>query len=325
MRFDRLLMMSLLQRGSGLFTSLKSRPGGRPPFEGVYVYLLALLAGYAIADLSVLSIRPSMLPSQALPAKPDQFRQGKVSALQDYDSILARNILNSDGKIPPALTKEGAEDGAQETEGPAQLSQLPLGLEGTIVHANPARSLATINNRTKSEIKTLSPGQELDRIIMITKVERRKVTFRNLNNNRLEYIEIPKDQKITFGAKAPQVGGGVEIQKRGEYDFVVSRTEINKYTSDLPSILQQARMVPNIVPGSGGKVDGFRFVTIQPGSIYEKLGFRPMDVIKGVNGEPVNSPTKAMELYNALKTENRIALVIERNGREEKFSYDVTE
>jgi general secretion pathway protein C len=48
-----------------------------------------------------------------------------------------------------------------------------------------------------------------------------------------------------------------------------------------------------------------------------------MDVIKAVNGEAVNSPTKAMELYNALRSENQISLVIERNGREETFRYNI--
>ena len=48
-----------------------------------------------------------------------------------------------------------------------------------------------------------------------------------------------------------------------------------------------------------------------------------MDVIKSVNNEPVNSPTKAMELYNALKSEGKIRLSVERNGREETFNYNI--
>ncbi len=50
-----------------------------------------------------------------------------------------------------------------------------------------------------------------------------------------------------------------------------------------------------------------------------------MDVIKSVNGEDVNSPTKAMELYNALRTDNKINLVIERNGQNQNFTYNVPE
>ena len=57
---------------------------------------------------------------------------------------------------------------------------------------------------------------------------------------------------------------------------------------------------PILSQGSGGQVDGFTLVDIMPGSIYEQLGLQRNDVIKGVNGEGVNSPTKAMELYKSL-------------------------
>jgi general secretion pathway protein C len=206
------------------------------------------------------------------------------------------------------------------------LSQLPLKLEGTLVHSNPKKSVATITLKTKNEARAFMADADVEGMARIVRIERRKVVFRNMNNNRLEYIDIPKDSAVTFGVKDPVTNaGGSEVMQKGDFDFTMRRGDIAKYTTDLGSILQQARMVPNIVPGSGGRVDGFRFVAIQPGSIYEKLGFKPMDVIKKVNGEDVNSPTKAMELYNALKSEGRISLSVERNGREEQFKYDITE
>jgi general secretion pathway protein C len=164
---------------------------------------------------------------------------------------------------------------------------------------------------------------EIENIARITKIERRKVIFRNLNNNRLEFIEIPKDSAMTFGVNQPAAPAAGGIAKKNDFEFTVDQALITAQTADLGAVLQQARMVPNIVPGTGGQVQGFRFVAIQPGSVYEKLGFKPMDVIKKVNGEDVNSPTKAMELYNALKTEGRITLSVERNGRDETFIYNV--
>jgi general secretion pathway protein C len=168
-------------------------------------------------------------------------------------------------------------------------------------------------------------GEEIESMARVTKIERRKIVFRNLNNQRLEYIEIPKNASVTFGMKAPAAANAGEVQHDGQFTFTMRRSILSKYTSDMGAVLQQARMVPNIVPGSGGRVNGFRFVAIQPGSIYEKLGFKPMDVIKAVNGEAVNSPTKAMELYNALKSDNRISLTIERNGQDVPFTYNVTD
>jgi general secretion pathway protein C len=303
------------------FDSVKG--GGRPPFEAVYVYLFAAFLGYILSDLSILSYRPSMLPTEAPPAKVTGPSRARQANKLDYESIADRNLFNSDGKIPPPISAEGGGEG--EADRPAILSQLPLKLEGTIVHADTKKSVASINLRNKNETQVLRLDEEIDGIARITKIERRRVTFRNLANSRLEYIEIPKDEKINFGLKSPRVSGGSEIEKRGEFDFSLRRDDLSKYTANLSEILNQARMVPNIVPGSGGRVEGFRFVSINPGSIFEKLGFKTMDVIKSVNGEMVNSPTRAMEFYNTLKSANNIQLGVERNGRDENFGYTVTD
>lgn len=303
-----------------IFSSLPKGSKGRPPFEAFYIYILALLCGYLLSDLGVLFVRPSLLPTQPPPVRPPRQMPNTFVSEQQYSKIVDRNVFNADRKIPPALTSEDGEGGADVAP---VASQLPLKLEGTLVHSNPKRSVASISVKTKNEVKAYSVDQDIENMARVTGIERRKVIFRNLNNNRLEFIEIPMETAVTFGVKepAPTQSGG--ILKKGEFEFTVDQAIINAQTADLGAVLQQARMVPNILPGSGGQVQGFRFVAIQPGSIYETLGFKPMDVIKKVNGEDVNSPTKAMELYNALKTEGRIILSVERNGRDETFTYNV--
>jgi len=306
---------------ASLFSGLQKRGAkDRPPFEAFYVYILALFFGYLLSDLGILYVRPSLLPTQPPPSRPTRMAHTSFSNPTQYAKMEKRNVFNQDGVIPPPITAEGAENRLVDAD-PVP-TQLPVKLEGTLVHANPKKSVATLMLKSKNQTQSFMVDSEIDGMARVTKIERRKVIFRNLNNNRLEYIDIPKDTALTFGVKDPKVQGE-EVLRRGDFDFTVRRADINKYTADLGSILQQARMVPNIVPGSGGRVDGFRFVAIQPGSIYEKLGFKPMDVIKKVNKDEVNSPTKAMELYNALKTESRLELTVERNGREETFKYDI--
>lgn len=274
--------------------------------------------------MGILYVRPSLLPTQPPPSRPARQIKSNITDVTRYFPIRDRNIFNEDGMIPPKLSS--GDTGNTLADNEPVPSQLPLKLEGTLVHSNNKKSVATITLKTKNEARAFMVDYDIDGMAQIVKIERRKVIFRNLNNSRLEYIDIPKDTAVTFGVKDPVVAGGSEeVAKKGEFDFTMRRGDVAKYTADLGAVLQQARMVPNIVPGSGGKVDGFRFVAIQPGSIYEKLGFKPMDVIKKVNGDDVNSPTKAMELYNALKSEGRIKLTVERNGREENFNYDVIE
>lgn len=313
--------MGLFDRNK-MFTTFNKGSKGRPPFEAAYIYILAILTGYLIADLGTVYVRPAMLPTQAPPSKPMKQPKVTFTTVEQYAEITNRNIFNADGKVPPEISSESG--GGDFIDAPPVASQLPLKLEGTLVHANPKKSVASVMLKSKNEVQAFMIDYEIEGMARITAIERRKVIFRNLNNQRLEYIDIPKDNAVTFGVKDPKVAGE-EVKREGEFDFTMSRSDIAKYTGDLGSILQQARMVPNIVPGSGGRVDGFRFVAIQPGSIYEKLGFKPMDVIKSVNNEPVNSPTKAMELYNALKSEGKIRLSVERNGREETFNYNIAD
>lgn len=321
--FAKLKSMGLFSSGK-VFSSWQKGNKNRPPFEAFYLYILAVLIGYFITDLGGLFIRPGMLPTQPPPAKPSKAPSFTYTNVNDYAKIQSRNIFNQDGKIQPAFSADGAPGEGGLTNAEPVPSQLPFKLEGTLVHANPAKSVASINVKSRNETIAVMVDGNIENMATITKIERRKVIFINNNLRRLEYIDIPRDSAVTFGVKDP-TPTGEDVQRKGEFDFTMRRGDIAKYTSDLGSILQQARMVPNIVPGSGGRVEGFRFVAIQPGSIYEKLGFKPMDVIKGVNGEEVNSPTKAMELYNALKSEGHINLTVERNGRTETFNYNIAE
>ena len=300
------------------------KQGDRPPWEGAYPYLIALLVGYFIADYSVLSLRPSMISTQLPPPRPPKMGNMAVMDRNQYNVITDRNIFNADGVIAPPLSAGGQGEGQQDL--PAVLSQLPIKLEGTMVHANPKKSIATVGLKSKNETKAVMVNDELEGLAKITKIERRRITFRNLSGGRLEYIEIPKEGTLSFGLQdKTHTVNTDEVMKQGEFEFAMKRSDLNKYLTDLSKVLNEARMVPNIVPGTGGKVEGFRFVSINPGSVYEKLGFKPMDVIKSVNGDMVNSPTKAMELYNALKSEKNITMQVERDGRLENFRYNVSD
>ena len=127
--------------------------------------------------------------------------------------------------------------------------------------------------------------------------------------------------KVSFGSGAPTVTGK-EVQKTGDNNFMIKRADLLKYTNDLSSILMQARAVPNREPGTGN-INGFRLLDMQPGSIYEQLGLQRMDVIKSVDGTPVDSPAKAMELYNTLKNSPKVSLQVERNGKTETMTYNI--
>jgi general secretion pathway protein C len=312
--------MGILEKFQILRSSIKLG-SARPPFEKYYVLLFAMLIGYTLSDLGLMYVRPMMLPSEAPPLKQNRVVRTQFQTLADYDVIRNRNIFNEDGLIPAPLGAK-PEDENDFLNRPAVPSQLPIQLLGTIVHYNPKMSIATVNVTSKGTSASYKVDEEVEGLAKITLIERKKLTFINLNNNRPEYIEIPDDAVLNFGLQAgPQQSSGL-IEQKGKFEFSIRRTDLDGLTQNLSSLLQQARMEPVFSPDGIG-VEGFRFVTIQPGSVYEKLGFKVGDMIRSVNGEAVNSPTKAMEMYNVLKSSNFVQLGVEREGREERFNYSI--
>lgn len=290
--------------------------------EPYYPYVFATLVAFAIADNIVLSIRPAMLPEGAPPSRPPVRVADNAPTRGGYNTIISRNIFSFEGTIPDALVAKGETAKPDENQIPVP-SSLPLNLIGTIVHSNPDKSVATIEIKGKNQTLAFRPKNDIEGFATLVKIERNKVIFRNLNSNRLEYIETKLANKLSFKGSAPKVEAPKgDVIQSAPNQFQVKRSDLLKYTNNLASILQEARSVPNRNPTTG-EVDGFRILDFKPGSIYEQLGLQRMDVIKGVNGEPVDSPAKAMELYNALKTSDKVMLSIERNGKTENFDYNV--
>lgn len=319
-RLLHFIEMSIIDKLQPLLTRLKNVA----PKAAIAKYnslIVSLLLGYIIADLTILYFRPMMLPTQAPPIRQQQPTRVALQNFGDYEVITKRNIFNEDGKIPPALGAE--EGGGGEIERPAVLSQLPIQLLGTIVHFNPKMSIATVSLTSKGMSSSYKVDEEIEGMARVTKIERKRLTFMNLSARRPEYIEIPEESALSFGLQTASASpAGTLVEQKGKFDFAVKRTDLESLTSNLSSVLQQARMEPVFSPDGIG-IEGFRFVNIQAGSPFEKLGFKIGDMIRSVNGEPVNSPTKAMEMYNLLKSSNSVQLGVERDGRDEKFNYSI--
>ena len=294
----------------------------RPPLERWYSYILVVFIGYCIADLAILGFRDKMLPQSAPPPRPKSQRLESGASRGAYNTIITRNVFSSDGVIPDALAVKGQDPNSQK-ELPPVLSSLPLNLIGTLVHSNPEKSIAAIELKGKNQTLSFIPKKDIEGMATVISIERNRVVIRNLNSNRLEYIEMKHDNKIAFGGgvKTGAVASK-DVQKIGDNNFAIKRADLLKYTSDLSTVLMQARAVPNRAPGTG-EINGYRLLDIQTGSIFEQLGLQRMDVIKGVDGNPVDSPGKAMELYNALKNSPKLSIQIERNGKTENMSYTI--
>lgn len=298
----------------------------RPAFEKWVSYLLFVFIGYVVADLLILSYRDLMLPNQSPPARPRKLLNDNSASRGAYNTVISRNIFSADGVIPDPLIAKGQDPNKVE-EGAPVPSQLPLNLVGTLVHSNPEKSIAAIEIRGKNQTLSYTPKRNIENLATLIKVERQKVIIRNLNSNALEFIDMKAfgNQKVAFGASAPAAptaGSGGDVKAMGDNKFAIKRADLQKYLNDLSSILMQARAVPARDKVTG-EVIGYRVVDFQPNSIFSQLGIQRMDLIKSVNGEPVDTPQKAMELFNMFKNSERIKMSVDRGGRTETIEYTI--
>ena len=108
---------------------------------------------------------------------------------------------------------------------------------------------------------------------------------------------------------------------------VVQETGPNHYTVERDMLATQMR-TPDflrqavIEPQPGG---GFTVRQIQPGSLYAELGLRAGDVIKTVNGQPINTAEDAIKLYQQMPNIPSVQMEITRGGKPEFLYYQFAE
>ena len=289
------------------------------------VYGLLVFIAFTIADLGIIYYRDLLLPTEAPPKKTMPYRPESFVDRSQYSVIANRNLFSSSGVMPPAITS--GKSTAKKENDPIP-SNLPITVIGTLVHSDPKKSIAAMEIKSKNKSGSYATGSDVEGLCTIERVERNTVFIRNSATGALEFLEMNKaGNKVAFGAskaEGPKVSAVKDVVSSGNNTFNISRANLLRYTNDLSSVLMQARAVPNRDPNTG-EINGFRILDMQPGSIYEQLGLQRMDVIKGVNGEPVDSVQKAMELYNTLKNGNQVKMQIERGGRTDTFNYNITQ
>lgn len=293
----------------------------RPRLESLAVIALLMTISYAIADLTILSYRAFMLPGDP-PTTATVYRTNNTYiGKEKFQPITGRNIFARDQKIPEPV---GGAPNRQQDDTPVP-TQLGISLVGTLVHANPARSVATLNLRSKNDVVAVRVDGEIpDGLGTVTKIERSKMIFRNNTSGRLEYVQMQEEGSAIGFNMVSSTAVAPGILATSDNDRSVRREDLNRYLQDLPSILQQARAVPRI--GANGLIECFNIAEMQAGSIFEALGIRRGDCIDSVNGERIDSPAKAMELFQKLRNDpGTITLGFERGGRKESSNFTVTE
>jgi general secretion pathway protein C len=264
----------------------------------------------------------------------------KVAHSKETRAILERNMFCSD--CPPIIPREHGPD--DDNKGKEIKSNLPLALVATLVSTDPEWSFAVIKD-TQGRESTDDKGKSVKVFpfamyargykvssydARLERVEERRVYLQVADH--VEYIDlagIAGPDKTLASARPPTPGAGQSpgdlqkgVRKVSETQYEIDRNLLEKVLGDTNAIARSARVVPSVSP-KDGKPNGFKLYAIRPDSVYSTIGLQNGDTVSAINGQEINSPEKAFELYAKLRTASGLQISIVRRGQPMTIDYSI--
>ena len=290
-----------------------------------YFWLFNLLfvagAAWFVCQISILFIQDRLKTSPPLgPGQGSAFKAEKPQAYERYGTIPERNIFNPSERglqlIPLGDRRAGKHPKNMEA---AQLSSSGgLRLVGTVTSQS-GRGWAILQEE-KDRKQRLYPIHGRVENGKIVNIARDKIIIQS--QGKKEVLALSSDKASSSASSKPTPPGREKevVQKLSTNRFVVSREDVMGMVGNINQFMTQARIKPHFVTG---RPSGFSISEIVPGSLFEKIGLRNQDIIKKVNGQPVNKPEEIFQAYSQLLRDSNIELEIERNNQLEALRYEI--
>ena len=279
------------------------------------ICLCGLSAGYFTAQLSGYLLQPP--PSIVAEGGQDHAASPRPATV-DVGLILNRNIFN------PAARGQTAKPIRPDTAEPvATGTRSDLKLTGTVEGG--ATPLALIESGGKAKIykigATLPGGGEL------LSVSRNEALVRQPDGSRAKLTIARPESHSTSSTASSEISESTEsgeagdgIKNLGDNRWAVSRDEVAKARANMNELLKSARLEPNII---NGQTEGFVVKMIRPKSLLSQLGIQRGDTITRVNSVELNSPEKALQIFQQLREAKRLTVDLKRGSENLTFDYEV--
>ena len=111
-----------------------------------------------------------------------------------------------------------------------------------------------------------------------------------------------------------------EVRKEGK-TTVIAKSLADKMKNDNTMILSSLAI--KLSTDAAGKPNGYKVVSVDNGSLAQKLGIMPNDVLQEVNGYQLKTPEDTGKAQNALKNASKFEVKVLRRGKVETLRYEI--
>lgn len=271
------------------------------------VSLAACSAYFVYATLAALLFSPSV-PEAAVPdaAAPT----ARSRPLADYDVIASRNLFNTTVSATALAALPAVEEITE--------SQLQVRLLGTIAGGAGQPSLAAIED--SASVRNQVGVGDLISGARVVRIERDRIILDN--QGRLEEITFPEDGSAALAVPPPpqslRAHRAAPLAARPTESLserlrkLAQQAQPSGRPTDAGGYLDQMRVLPSY--DVQGWLEGLKVSWVQEGSPVAQSGIQVGDLITGVNGEALSSPTEGIQAFRDVPRGTAIAVEAVRAG-----------
>jgi general secretion pathway protein C len=215
--------------------------------------------------------------------------------------------------LEPAVgttAREGIEQGARATH-------LQLVLRGVVASSEDGLGHAIIEYRKKQDVYAVEDKLPVPGQVVLAKVMPRQVVLDN--SGTYELLTLFEDSEV--GARLSLPGSGISrkrvpesvrvIDKRMDADTTALAQSYRERLYQNPQSLAEVVSVNAV--RENGELLGYRISPGKDEEQFKRLGFKPGDLVTGVNGIALNDPANTMRLYQTMRSASEAVFDLQRN------------
>lgn len=272
------------------------------------VVLLVIAIAWQLARLTWLVLTPGADPS-AIPALSTPAGSAPAATQPhnfDVQRIVAAQLFGRLSDEPAPVVEQPQQVDVPET-------RLNLQLRGVIAEDDPERGVAIIaDNRGRDQLYRV--GQQVPGGARLHAVHAEQVVLNRAGS--LESLRLPKEFPPESAQRASPPPGGVMRPQPASSSV---REVISDNAARITEIL---RVQPYM---EGGNMRGYRVYPGRNRQQFTALGLQPGDLVVEINGQPMNDPSRGLEIFAELGDATSVSITLEREGTTETMMLDTSQ
>ena len=306
---------------------------GASTFAGLFLGVLALIA----LDASLLSIP---LPVDWKGRAGSQKTGGELAkdGSTAYKAVTERNLFRA--KLQAEIPKPKSEKEIEEEMLVNILS--PMTLKGVMTGQQNKDFFAVIDRGGQKGVWTYEVGETIERGLAVTQIKKDAVVIEKgdfaaiLKLFAKSFERIPSTQAAAAPkerlkqddlklAKKTQAAPrtedpGKDVRKEGK-TTVISRSLAEQIKNDNTTVMSSVAVKPST--DASGRPNGYKVVSVDNGSLAQKLGVKADDVLQEVNGYELKTAEDTKKAQDALKNSSKFEVKVLRQGKVETLRYEI--